>query len=179
MLTAFHQTFRLLQALACPIISAVQGPALGGGCELACFADLVIAAESATFGQPEVKLGVFPPIAALYFPHRIGLARTLQLLLSGDAISAHEAERIGLVDRVVPFEELRTAGEETAARFREMSGAALRLTKRAVLAGIGRDFEAGLREMESLFFGELMSTQDALEGLRAFLEKRPPVWRQG
>ena len=178
MLAAFHETFRLLRALACPMISAVQGPALGGGCELACFADLVIASESATFGQPEIKLGVFPPIAALHFPHRIGLARTLQLLLTGEVISAREAERIGLVDRVVGPEELSAAVESAVDRLREKSAPALRLTKRAVLAGAGRGFEAGLREME-VFFGELMKTEDAVEGLRAFLEKRPPVWRQG
>ena len=178
MLATFNETFRLLRALACPTISAVQGPALGGGCELACFADLVIASESATFGQPEIKLGVFPPIAALHFPHRIGLARTLQLVLTGDVISAREAERIGLVDRVVPLEKLPAAVEELVARFRKMSAPALRLAKRAVLAGLGRSFEAGLREIE-LFFSEMMTTEDAIEGLRAFLEKRPPVWRHG
>jgi cyclohexa-1,5-dienecarbonyl-CoA hydratase len=176
MLATFNNTFRLLQGLACPLISAVQGPALGGGCELACFADLVIASENATFGQPEIKLAVFPPIAALHFPHRIGLARTLQLVLTGDVISAREAERIGLVDRVVPAAELSTAVDTAVAGFRAKSAATLRLTKRAVLAGAGRGFETGLREME-LFFGELMKTEDAVEGLRAFLEKRPPEWR--
>lgn len=177
MLCVFHETFRLLRSFACPVISAVQGAALGGGCELACFADLVIASESANFGQPEIKLGVFPPIAAIHFPHRIGLARTLQLLLTGDVISAREAERIGLVDRVVPPEELSTAVDSTVHAFREKSGPALRLTKHAIMAGVGRDFEAGLREVERLFFGELMKTEDANEGLRAFIEKRPPVWK--
>lgn len=176
MLATFNNTFRLLRGLACSLISAVQGPALGGGCELACFADLVIASESATFGQPEIKLGVFPPIAALHFPHRIGLARTLQLVLTGDIISAREAERIGLVDRVVPAAELSTAVDSAVAGFRSKSAAALRLTKRAVLAGAGRAFEAGLKEME-VFFWELMKTEDAVEGLHAFLEKRPSVWR--
>jgi cyclohexa-1,5-dienecarbonyl-CoA hydratase len=176
MLATFNETFRLLRAFACPTISAVQGPALGGGCELACFADLVIASESATFGQPEIKLGVFPPIAALHFPHRIGLARTLQLVLTGDIISAREAERIGLVDRVVPPAELSAAVDTAVAGFRAKSAPALRLTKQAVLARGGRGFETGLREME-VFFEELMKTDDAVEGLRAFLEKRPPVWR--
>ena len=133
MLATFNETFRLLRGLACPMISAVQGPALGGGCELACFADLVFASESATFGQPEIKLGVFPPMAALHFPHRIGLARTLQFVLTGDIISAREAERIGLADRVVPPAELFSAVDNAVAGFRAKSAPALRLTKRAVL----------------------------------------------
>jgi cyclohexa-1,5-dienecarbonyl-CoA hydratase len=150
---------------------------LGGGCELACFADFVIASETATFGQPEIKLGVFPPIAALHFPKRIGLVRALQLILTGDIISAAEAERLGLADRVVPAGELSTAVESAVAKFREKSAPALRLTKQAVLAAFGHDFESGLREIEGLFFGELMKTEDSLEGLRSFLEKRAPVWK--
>ena len=177
MLAVFHETFRLLKSFTCPVVSAVQGAALGGGCELACFADLVIASESANFGQPEIKLGVFPPIAALHFPHRIGLPRTLQLLLTGDVISAREAERIGLVDRAVRPEELSAAVESAVQAFREKSGPALHLTKRAVMTGVGRDFESGLREVEHLFFSELMKTEDAIEGLRSFLEKRAPVWK--
>ena len=175
MIKTFHATFRILRGFDCPVISAVQGAALGGGCELACFADLVIASGHATFGQPEVKLGVFPPIAAVHFPRRIGLARTLQLLLSGEIISAQEADRIGLVDRVVAPAELPDAVDKEVARFSEMSGSALRLTKRAVLSAYGRDFEGGLGEVERVF-AELMQSRDPLEGLRAFLEKRKPVW---
>ncbi|MBI3030152.1 MAG: enoyl-CoA hydratase/isomerase family protein, partial [Candidatus Rokubacteria bacterium] len=102
MLEAFHRIFHLLRALPCPTVAAVQGAALGGGSELATFCDFVIASETATFGQPEIKVGVFPPIAAVHYPVRIGLARTLQLLLTGEVIGAKEAERIGLVDRAVP-----------------------------------------------------------------------------
>lgn len=178
MLSAFHDIFRHMRLLSCPTIAAVQGAALGGGCELACFADVVIASETASFGVPEIKLGVFPPIAAVHFPHRIGLARTLQLLLSGDILPAREAERIGLVDRVLPPADLADAVEAQVNRFREKSGPALRLAKRAVLAAAGRDFESGLQEAENLFLEELMKTEDASEGLRAFLEKRAPVWAQ-
>ena len=176
MLGAFHDVFRNLRSLSCPTIAAVQGPALGGGCELACFADVVIASEAASFGVPEIKLGVFPPVAAVHFPHRIGLARTVQLLLSGDVLPAREAERIGLVDRVVPKAELVGEVEAAVTRFREKSAPALRLAKRAALVAPGRDFESGLREAETLFLKELMRTEDATEGLRAFLEKRAPAW---
>jgi cyclohexa-1,5-dienecarbonyl-CoA hydratase len=176
MLDTFHEVFHNLRRLSRPTIAAVQGAALGGGCELACFADLVIASEEATFGVPEIKLGVFPPIAAVHFPHRIGLARTLQLVLSGDTLTARDAERIGLVDQVVPTGDLAGAVDSAAQRFREKSGAALGLARRAVLSAAGFDFESALRRVEKIYLEDLMKTEDATEGLRAFLEKRAPVW---
>jgi len=177
MLQAFHQIFRHLHSLGCPTVAAVQGTALGGGAELATFCDVVIASENATLGQPEIKVGVFPPIAAFWYPRRVGEARALQLLLSGEVISAREAERIGLVDRVVPPEELEQAVAAALARFTDKSAVVLRLTKRAVREAGGRDFEAALNALEALYHSELMQTEDAGEGLRAFIEKRPPVWK--
>lgn len=176
MLEAFHEVFHNLRKFSRPTIAAVQGAALGGGCELACFADFVIASETASFGVPEIKLGVFPPIAAVHFPHRIGLARTLQLVLSGEALPARDAERIGLVDQVVPAGDLEGAVEMAVSRFREKSAVALRLAKEAVLAAAGCDFASGLRRAEKLYLENLMKTDDATEGLKAFLEKRAPVW---
>jgi cyclohexa-1,5-dienecarbonyl-CoA hydratase len=177
MLVAFHRVFRTLHGLDCATVAAVQGPALGGGAELAAFCDLVIASEDATFGQPEIKLGVFPPIAALHYPVRIGVARTIQLLLSGDALPAREAERIGLIDRVVPRDGLADAVAAALARLTDKSAAALRLTKRAVRLGTAGDFEAALATLEALYLDELMRTEDAEEGLRAFMAKRAPVWK--
>ena len=176
MLPAFHDVFRHLRILSVPTIAAVQGAALGGGCELACFADLVIASENASFGVPEVKLASFPPVAAVHFPHRIGLARTLQLVLSGDVLPAREAEQIGLVDKVVPGERLAETVEAEVRKLCEKSVPAVRLAKRAVLHGAGREFESALQEAEDLFLEELMKTADATEGLKAFLERRLPVW---
>ena len=177
MLTAFHQIFRRLHALDCPTVAAVQGPALGGGAELAIFCDLVVASETATVGQPEIKVGVFPPIAALCYPARVGPARALQLLCSGDVIPAREAERIGLVDRVVPSAELEAAVAAAVAGFTGKSAVVLRLTKRALRAARPDDFEASLARLEALYLDELMQTEDAGEGLRAFVEKRPPAWK--
>jgi cyclohexa-1,5-dienecarbonyl-CoA hydratase len=177
MLAAFHRVFRTLHGLECATVAAVQGPALGGGAELATFCDLVIASERATVGQPEIALGVFPPIAALHYPVRIGVARTLQLLLSGQAISAREAERIGLVDRVVPPDALSAAVDAALARFTDKSAAVLRLSKRAVRLGGAGTFETALSGLEALYLDELMGTADAEEGLRAFLAKRSPVWK--
>jgi cyclohexa-1,5-dienecarbonyl-CoA hydratase len=177
MLPAFHDVFRGLIALGVPVIAAVQGPALGGGCELACFADLVIASESATLGQPEIKLGVFPPVAAVCFPGRIGAARTLQLVSSGDLLVAHEAERIGLVDRVVPAADLEAGVAASVASLTDKSAAALRLTRRAVLEHRDQELLAELARVEALFVDELMATSDAVEGLQAFLQKRKPSWQ--
>ena len=177
MLETFHQIFRYLESLDCPTVAAVHGPALGGGAELATFCDLVIASETATLGQPEIKVGVFPPIAALHYPRRVGEARALQLLLSGDVLPAREAERIGLVDRVVPPGEMERAVDAALAGFTDKSAVVLRLTKRAVREARGRGFEAALAVLEDLYSNELMRTEDAGEGLRAFVEKRPPVWK--
>jgi cyclohexa-1,5-dienecarbonyl-CoA hydratase len=176
MLNAFHQIFRHLHALDCPTVAAVGGPALGGGAELATFCDVVVASETATLGQPEIRAGVFAPIAAIHYPKRIGETRARQLLLSGQTLSAQEAERIGLVDRVVPAADLETAVAAVLAGFADKSAAVLRLTKRAVRLAHGGTFELALARLEGLYLTELMATADAAEGLRAFLEKRQPVW---
>lgn len=177
MLEAFHQIFRGLRALECVTLAAVHGAALGGGAELATFCDLVVAGERATLGQPEVKVGVFPPIAAIHYPGRVGVARTLRLLLSGEVVGAAEAERIGLVDRVVPADRLAEAVDAEVERFRAQSAVVLRLTKRAVRESLGVPFDQALATLEELYQHELMTTEDAAEGLRAFVEKRKPVWK--
>lgn len=177
MLEAFHGIFRRLHALDCPTVAAVQGAALGGGAELATFCDVVVASEGATIGQPEIRVGVFPPIAALHYPVRVGQPRALQLLLSGQVIGAAEALRIGLVDRVAPPDKLAEMVETEVARFTAQSAAVLRLTKRAVREASGASFELALSRLEDFYQHELMATEDAHEGLKAFAEKRPPVWR--
>ena len=177
MLETFHGVFLALRALECPTIAAVQGAALGGGAELATFCDVVVADQGATFGQPEIRLGVFPPIAVLHYPGRVGPARALRLLLTGEVIGAAEALRIGLVDRVVPPGTLADAVESEVSRFRTLSAVVLRLTKRAVRETQGLPFDDGLAVLEELYHHTLMTTADAEEGLRAFVEKRKPVWR--
>jgi cyclohexa-1,5-dienecarbonyl-CoA hydratase len=163
--------------LDCPTVAAIQGAALGGGAELATFCDLVIASEGATLGQPEIKVGVLAPIAALHYPVRVGPHRALQLLLSGRVVGAAEALQIGLVDRVVPAETLGDTVEAELARFTAQSSVVLRLTKRAVRESLGQPFHQALCQLEDLYHYELMATEDAAEGLRAFAEKRPPVWK--
>lgn len=177
MIGVFHRIFRLLDALEVPTVAVVGGAALGGGCELVLFCDMVIASERASFGQPEIQVGVIPPIAVVALPGIIGPKKALEMVLIGDRIRATEAEQLGLVNKVVPPEELRTAADEFVAKLAKLSGAVLRLTKRAVRVGSAGSFSDGLAAVEKLYLGPLMATEDAHEGLAAFVEKRAPVWK--
>ena len=175
MIREFGQLFTRLRALPMPTIALVQGAALGGGCELAIACDLVIAAESAKFGQPEIKLGVFPPIAAALFPQLIGHQQTARLLFSGETINASEAVRLGLATYLTTDEDLQATLDHLLAQYRNMSAAALRITKRAILYGNDLGVNA-LLEIEDLYLRDLMDTADAHEGIQAFMEKRQPIW---
>jgi enoyl-CoA hydratase/carnithine racemase len=150
---------------------------LGGGCELAVFCDMVIASDRATFGQPEIKVGVFPPIAAVLFPHLVGRNRALELLLTGDVVGAAEAKAIGLINKVFPAESFHEKTEEFISKLTSLSGPVLRLTKRAVDRSLYTSVTEGITAVERLYLGELMQTEDAREGLTAFLEKRKPIWK--
>jgi len=177
MLDVFHGIFRRMDALGIPSLAVVQGAALGGGCELATYCDMVLASEKARFGQPEIQVGVFPPIAALAFPRMIGRKKAMELILSGEALSAQEALAVGLVNKVVPPEQLQAEAEAWAAKFSKLSPVVLRLARKAVVEGWDTGVSAGLSRIEEIYLKELMATSDANEGLVAFLEKREPVWK--
>ena len=177
MLDSFHAVFRLLEQLAKPTIAVVDGPALGGGCELVAACDIVIASNRAKFGQPEIKLGVFPPVAAIFLPIVIGEKRARELILTGEIIDAVEADRLGLCNHVVPVPHLEQKLTEVLSKLRELSGAALEFTRRALDIGRGRDIDKVLKELENIYLHELMRSSDANEGIKAFMEKRRPVWR--
>jgi cyclohexa-1,5-dienecarbonyl-CoA hydratase len=177
MIEVFHRMFRQLDALEIPAVAVVGGAALGGGCELVLFCDMVIASEKASFGQPEIQVGVLPPIAVVALPDIIGPKKALEMVLLGDRIRAAEAEKLGLVNKVVPPEELKETADEFVGKLAKLSGAVLRLTKRAVRLGSAGDFAEGLAAVEELYLGPLMATEDAHEGLAAFMEKRSPVWK--
>jgi cyclohexa-1,5-dienecarbonyl-CoA hydratase len=177
MLRAFHRVFFELWRGKLVTITAVHGHCLGGGCELATFCDFVIATESATFGQPEIKLGCFPPVAVLTFRRLVGMRAALDLILSGRTISSSEAQRIGLVTRVVPDSELDSAVASLVNDLRALSPSVLATTRRALWNSDGFDFERSLQSVEDFYLRELMKTHDANEGIRAFLEKREPVWQ--
>ena len=177
MLDTFHAIFRALEQAGKPTIAVVDGAALGGGCELVAGCDIVVASDRARFGQPEIKLGVFPPVAAVLLPRIIGDKRARELMLTGELIDATEAQRLGLVNYLVPSQQLAQKTEEILAKLRESSAPALEATRRAIDAARGLTFEEALCKVENIYLNELMKTEDAHEGVNAFMEKRKPVWR--
>ncbi|MCB2188649.1 MAG: enoyl-CoA hydratase/isomerase family protein [Deltaproteobacteria bacterium] len=178
MIEVFHGIFRRLANLGITTVGQIQGAALGGGCELAIACDLVVASEKAKFAQPEIQVGVFPPIAALLFPRQMGYKKALELILTGATIKAPEALACGMVNQVVPPDQLEEATQALVGKLMALSGLLLRLTTKAILNGLGDDVGKGLAVIEDIYLNELMTTQDAQEGLTAFLEKRKPVWQE-
>jgi cyclohexa-1,5-dienecarbonyl-CoA hydratase len=173
MLESFHGLFHRLDSLPQVTLAAVDGRCLGGGCELALFSDLVLATPASTFGQPEIDVGCFPPVAAVLLPRLIG-RRAYEMVLLGDPIGAPEAERLGLVSRVV--DDARAEAERQVARLAEKSGSVLALARRALRQSQTGSFGEKLARAEDLYREELLATRDAAEGVAAFLEKRPPRW---
>ena len=170
-----QRTLRSLELLEQPVIAAVNGYALGGGCELALACDIRIASSKAKFGQPEVNLGLIPGYAATQrLPRTIGLGNALHLLLSGEMVGAEDALRMGLVQKVVEPEALLAAAVELARTIASKGPRAVRLVKRVVREGILKDFESGCA-LESEAFGSRFDDEGA-EGMKAFLEKRKPHW---
>lgn len=179
MIREFHGVFEALDQLAVPTLALVRGACLGGACELVGYLDTVIATENASFGVPEIKLGVFPPAAAAFFPQRFGYQGAMQLLLTGESIDARAAVRVGLVGRLVDEGEAALALEEALAPLRARSASSLRAVKTAALRARGKTFRELVAPSEEVYLGQLMATRDAIEGLQSFLEKRDPVWEHG
>jgi cyclohexa-1,5-dienecarbonyl-CoA hydratase len=160
-----------------PVIAVVDGIATGAGCELATFCDMVIASDNARFLQPEIKLGVFPPMGAVVYPRVIGPKRAMEMLLTGDPISAQQALAMGLVNRVVPKATLQESVEALVKRISDQSGPVLSLIKRVTFEGTWRPFEEALKRSQDIYLNQLFELEDSQEGLRAMVEKRKPVWK--
>lgn len=171
----FLDTVAALDAFPLPLVAAVQGRCLGGGFELVQAADIVLAADSARFGQPEIALGVFPPAACAFLPDWVPRGVVAEMVFTGDPIDAVEARRIGLVRDVVPDARLEEAALGLAARITRHSAPALRAAKRALRAGRAPRCGA-LDRAGRIYLDELMRAEDPVEGLRAFVEKRTPSW---
>lgn len=177
MIGIFHQMFRLLNEIGVTSVAVVNGNALGGGCELATFCDIVIASERSKFGQPEIQVGVLPPIACIIWPKIMGRKKALELLLTGAVFKADEASRLGLVNKVVPPENIKEEADRLIGVLAKLSAPVLKYTRRAANRDIETRFEKELEKVEELYLNNLMKTTDANEGLKAFLEKRKPEWK--
>lgn len=177
MIASFSRLFGRLGALELPLVISVDGAALGGGFELAIMADVLIASDRATFGQPEIRLGFFAPVGVAWLSALVGPARAIEITSTGRSYSAAEMHAMGLCARVVPAEELAAAGAAVLADLRRASAHVMRMNVRMVRRLRGRPFEAARREAEAVFLDELMATEDVREGLAAFREKRRPSWK--
>lgn len=177
MLEKFHRVIRGLIATRKVIIAAVHGHCLGGGAELAMICDLVYTTEDAQWGFPEIQLGCFPPVAAAVLSALVGQKRASDLILTGRSISGAEADKVGLASHAVPADQLENAVDETIKKLSALSPATLAITKKAIYAWDSVHFDKGLARAEKIYLDELMKTEDANEGIRAFMEKRQPKWK--
>lgn len=175
MLASFHGLFRAMLAAGVPTAAVVRGQCLGGGLELASFCTRVFASPDAKLGQPEIRLGVVAPMASFWLPERIGRAAAEDLLLTGRSVDAEEARALRLVDQVAD-DPNAAALSWARAHLLSLSASSLRHAQRLARAGVARRFDLEIACAESAYRDELMLSEDANEGLRAFLEKRPPRW---
>jgi cyclohexa-1,5-dienecarbonyl-CoA hydratase len=174
---AFHNAFLAMLDTSKPLLVVVNGPAFGGGAELAALGDLVIATPKARFAQPEIKLGVFPPLAAAILPNILGLKLASELVMMGETISAERACEFGLVNWLVPENELQKKVDEVIAKVTAQSGPVLTMAKKAILGGMGLPLRDAVRGSMRIFLNELGDLEDSQEGVRALVEKRAPQWK--
>ncbi len=177
MLDAFHGAFAAMLGVGKPVLCIVNGPAIGGGAELAAFGDFVVATPKARFAQPEITIGMFPPLASTILPFLVGPKIALELVLTGEPVSAERALELGMVNRLVPEEKLEQTVNDLVARITAQSGPVLTMAKKAILGGMGMSLRDGLKQSMNIFLNELYRLEDSQEGLRALVEKRKPQWK--
>ncbi|MHC5111218.1 MAG: enoyl-CoA hydratase/isomerase family protein [Planctomycetota bacterium] len=176
MVCLFHGIFRKLASTDALTIAAVNGAALGGGCELACFCDIVLASDRSKFAQPEVMVGVFPPVAAAVLPLQIGTKKAVELTALGATIGAEDAQRIGLVNQVFEAADFTAQVESYIGGLRKLSRPVVRMAKRATMLIAKEQILSHLERNEQIYLKELMKLEDSHEGIAAFMEKREPAW---
>jgi enoyl-CoA hydratase/carnithine racemase len=176
-LDTFNRIFQAIREISKPMLVVVNGQAVGAGSELVAFGDLVIATPNAKFLQPEVKMGVFPPFAAIMLPALIGPKKTYELILTGQALSAEEALHLGFVNRVVPEADLKKTVDEFLARIGEFSAPVLEMTKAVIQSSLGLPLAQAMKKSQDIYLNQLMALEDVQEARRAMIEKRKPVWK--
>lgn len=176
MLDVVHGVIRKLLAIPQVTVALVRGVCLGGGCELASSCDFVLASEDSSFATPEIHVGCYPPVALARFSSLIGYHRAAEMILTGRTFAAQEALAIGLINRMLPRDQLETGLESLLEELLGKSGAVLRITVKGLRELSFKGFTDALKRSEELYCNELLNTNDVEEGIRAFLEKRKPQW---
>ncbi len=177
MIRIFDAMLRQVQGLAVPSIAAVNGACLGGGMELAIAGDMVVAARSAVFGQPEIKLGFLPPYAAVRLPQLVGPSRAIEICTTGRRYSATAMQQMGIVCEVFDDDVLEEGLSQLTKEIQHASPLILRLNKKAVTRHVGMALHEAMDSVNEMFLNQLMQTQDTIEGIRSFEEKRRPDWK--
>ena len=177
MISAFSRLFAAFGTVELPVVMAVDGAALGAGFELVMMADVLLATERSTFGQPEIRLGFFAPVGVAWLSERIGLARAIEVTSTGRTYTASEMQAMGLVSRVVADAGLPAALDGVLGDLRRASPLVMRMNVRLARQLYGRSFEEARLEAERVFLSELMATEDVREGIASFFEKRRPAWK--
>ena len=177
MLESFRRIFEAISKVDKPTLAVVAGPALGAGSILAAACDMALAAQSAKLGHPEIRGGVFNTVAAALLPRLVGRKRAFEILMMGASIGAADAERLGLVTRVVPDDRLDAEVAAVVQRFQEASAPVVQLTRRAITGGLDLPYDEAVSHAEDVYLNQLLNTYDVEEGLRAVAEKRRPAWK--
>jgi enoyl-CoA hydratase/carnithine racemase len=176
-LDALHGFARTLEFHSKPVIAIVADAALGVGCELVACADIVVAADKARFGLPQIKVGVFPSLGAVYLPRVVGMRRAMEMILSGRLLTGPEAQAFGLATFVVPEDQLQSKAHDVISGLRRLSSPVLEAARRAIVESSGLTIEDGLAHVEDIYLNQLMTLEDPGEGMVAVMEKRAPHWR--
>ncbi|MDP8207470.1 MAG: enoyl-CoA hydratase/isomerase family protein [Candidatus Electryonea clarkiae] len=177
LLAAFGHMLYVMNEIPVPIALEIDGPCLGSGMELAAFCDIVVASERSIFGHPEVRAGIFPPVAAALYPHLMGRNRTMELLMTGRELDAKEAYELGLLNRIFGAEEFAGKAQKLYEEIERSSALTLRLTKKAIESALYEKVLVAIRTTENIYMSELLTSHDAREGIKAILEGRSPKWK--
>ena len=177
MIATFDRLFELMDRIEVPTIAAVHGACLGGGMEAAIACDMIIAGKSAFFGQPEIKLGFFPPYAAVRLPKLVGQAKAMEICIAGKRYSSEEARALGFVSQVTDDDKFSEGLDKLIGEIKTSSPLIIRLTKRAVKENLDKDFAHAMANVSDLFLKTLMKTEDTAEGMQSYFERRKPEWK--
>ena len=177
MIETFNLIFEMIDRLEVPVIASVHGACLGGGMEVAIACDIIVAAQSALFGQPEIKLAFLPPYAAVRLPHLVGPSKAVEICTTGKRYSAEEARQMGMICYAVADDQLSEATDSLVKEIQYNSPLIIRLNKRAVKKHLGIPMPEAIESVSDLFLNSLMKTEDVLEGINSFEEKRRPEWK--